>query len=188
MSISLTAAEQAGIAAGDATLDSGFATGMNNPDSSTNTIALQGYNQTKLFGQPATDFTPQVRGPFRTAWVALTRSLPSFTESWTEVGSGGGAPGFQNGWGNWSVNWSSCAFFKDLSGVVHLKGVVSGGSPVSGTIYTLPAGYRPPKNAAFAVSNNAAFGEVTVLANGNVALSAGVNTYVTLDGITFRTV
>lgn len=182
----LTAAEQAGIAAGDSVLDQVFLSGMNNPDTTTNTIALQGYNQTKIFGQPPTDFTPQVRGPFRMAWVAFNRSLSSFAETWTEVGSGGSAPAFQNGWANFGVNWTSCAFFKDPFGVVHLKGVVVG--TTLSNVFTLPVGYRPPKNCAYAVSASGGFGELLIFSNGNVAPDAGtVTTYLTLDGISFRT-
>jgi len=46
-----------------------------------------------------------------------------------------------NGWNNLGAPFQTMAFFKDLFGVVHLKGSITAG--ISPTVFTLPAGYRP---------------------------------------------
>lgn len=183
MAVSLTTAEQAGVAAGDSTLDTAFSTGLQNPDTSTNTVAMRGYVGSRLFGQPATDLTPEIRGPFRSAWVALVRALSSFVEAFTEVGSGGGTPNFQNSWTNAGGGLNTCAFYKNPFGEVRLKGSVTGGT--TGTVFTLPAGYRPPGKAVFIVDANSFAGFVTVDTSGNVAIVTGAGP-VSLDGVSFR--
>ena len=60
-------------------------------------------------------------------------------EGWHEVGAPGEV-GFQNGWANVPGPFETAAFYKDHEGVVHLKGVVTGGT---GLIFQLPSGYRP---------------------------------------------
>ena len=60
-------------------------------------------------------------------------------EGWHEVGAPGEV-GFQNGWANVPGPVETAAFYKDHEGVVHLKGVVTGGT---GPIFQLPSGYRP---------------------------------------------
>ena len=74
------------------------------------------------------------------------------------------------------------SYCKDLTGRVHLKGLVQNGS---GTIFRLPPGYRPSNEHIFAVVSNNAFGRVDVKANGNVYFSVGGNSYVSLDTISF---
>ena len=78
-------------------------------------------------------------------------------------------------------------FYKDPVGVVHLQGVVNSGT--AGTIFQLPAGYRPAKSGYFPASQAAGvYAEATVNSNGNV----GRNSFVSpsgsfyLEGITFR--
>ncbi len=55
-------------------------------------------------------------------------------------------------------------------------------------MFTLPVGYRPGAAAIFSVVATNAFGRVDVAANGDVTLNTGVNTYVSLEGITFRAI
>ena len=64
-------------------------------------------------------------------------------EGWHMVGAPG-EPGFETTWNNDSPHeLESAGFYKDREGVVHLKGVVAGGPGGGGTIFSLPAGYRP---------------------------------------------
>ena len=63
-------------------------------------------------------------------------------EGWHMVGAPG-EPGFENSWENVPAapfSFENAGFYKDREGVVHLKGVVKGGSNI---IFHLPAGYRP---------------------------------------------
>lgn len=107
-------------------------------------------------------------------------------EAWIEVGSGGSAPAFTNSWVNFNAAYSSCAFMKDSMGFVHLKGFVKSGS-VNASIFTLPVGYRPALVEYFAVVSNDAFAEMEINPIGTIRLPiGGNNTYVTLNGITFR--
>jgi hypothetical protein len=63
------------------------------------------------------------------------------SEAWHEVGAAG-EPGFQNGWGNAGGATETVAFFRDREGIVHLKGVATGGASTT-LIFQLPVGYRP---------------------------------------------
>ena len=90
-----------------------------------------------------------------------------------------------NGWVHYTstqYNHPFPSYCKDLTGRVHLKGLVQNGS---GTIFRLPPGYRPSNEHIFAVVSNNAFGRVDVKANGNVYFSVGGNSYVSLDTISF---
>ena len=72
-------------------------------------------------------------------------------EGWHMVGAAG-EPGFESGWGNVSATvpfaFEGAGFYKDREGVVHLKGIVKGGS--GGIIFHLPAGYRPASGKGLA--------------------------------------
>lgn len=113
--------------------------------------------------------------------------LPTYDTSWRYVGTSGN-PGFLNGWVNYSPGVSSgftdCAFRKDVSGTVHLSGLVRNGS--SNVIFTLPSGYRPSEQALFATISNGAIGRVDIYTSGNVqANSPYSNVWLALDGISF---
>lgn len=102
---------------------------------------------------------------------------------WIYVGRTGG-PAFQNSW----IEYDSrgAAFWRDSSGVVHLSGFIKNG--VVGTIaFTLPAGFRTRGGSyTWPVDSGNAFGVVVVDDNGNVYALTGVNTYFSLNGVSFR--
>jgi hypothetical protein len=53
-------------------------------------------------------------------------------------------PTLQGAWTNYGSGYSNVAYYKDKEGRVQLRGVVSNpGAIISGTIFILPAGYRP---------------------------------------------
>lgn len=127
----------------------------------------------------------------------LTGTYPNPTlgdpESFQEVS-------FAEGWVNFSPGSGTVAFYKDPFGVVHLQGAAQC-QPVgtqtctpsfSEEIFTLPSGYRPVSNSAFAVDSNLAFGEVVVKGAGDsnpgqlVVQAGSTQAYIALDGITFR--
>src|SRR5262245_57955350 len=64
-------------------------------------------------------------------------------ENWHEVGAPG-EPRFESGWENQPPSgpfvFESVAFYKDRTGIVHLRGVATKGG---GVIFYLPPGYRP---------------------------------------------
>ena len=140
------------------------------------------YNANTLNGKQSTDFAPRA------------------VEPWHVIGSAN-EPGFQNGWTNFDPNgfYSTAAFYKDPYGVVHLKGVVKGGTVShsrSGTIFMLPYGYGSEQDEVHAVLSNEGLGRVTIergssLMDGRTvayvhAAPPSNSAWVSLDGITFR--
>lgn len=63
-----------------------------------------------------------------------------------------GRPAFANSWANTGGTLTTLRFYKDLSGMVHVEGYVSGGT-LSSTVFTLPTGYRPSAYVANANSS-----------------------------------
>ena len=104
-------------------------------------------------------------------------------EPWHEVNSPG-EPVFQNGWANTGATDVTAAFFKDPYGVVHLKGLIFGGTN-SAPIFILPDGYRPSKNVIQLVWRGSGSGKLNLLPDGTVEFQDGAAA-ASLDGVTFR--
>lgn len=104
------------------------------------------------------------------------------------VGATGEVAIFQNSWvyfGSGSIP----SYYRDPFLRVFLNGMVKNGTVAAGAtgvVTTLPAGFRPQYKQFFAVPSNGAFGIVTVDVDGSVKAEVGNNTYVSLDGISFR--
>jgi hypothetical protein len=118
-----------------------------------------------------------VRDPFRAALLALQHNLaPAFTEA-SVVGPWTNAAGF-----------NSAAYFRDGFGIVHFKGVVTGGA-LNGQIFQLPSGFRPALPTvlatAGAVSTTPVFACIQVGSDGIVKATAGTGA-ISLDGLSFR--
>lgn len=94
------------------------------------------------------------------------------------------APALINSWVNFGSGYNNAGFFKDR-GVVHLRGMIKSGVLTSAA-FVLPVGYRPASQEFFGTVSNFAFGSVTVDAAGNVIPFNGSNTFISLDGLTFR--
>ncbi len=88
----------------------------------------------------------------------LTSPAPQTAKAfWIPVGTMAPSlgPAFQNGWANSGGALPVTAFYRDLQGIVYVKGAVGGGTAVGNTIFTLPAGYRPGEPRDFgAMANN----------------------------------
>jgi len=97
------------------------------------------------------------------------------------------APTLINSWTNLGAPYNSAGYFKDPFGIVHLRGMITGGA-VPSVAFVLPAKYRPLAINVFTVVANNAFGRVDVDSGGNVNVNTGSNAFVSLDGITFRAV
>jgi hypothetical protein len=89
--------------------------------------------------------------------------------------------------------YNTVAYFKDHSGVVHVKGLVGAEGGGTGEIFRLPAGYRPAQRGVHAVLMGAGSGVATarvdVYSTGEVTLvapSLSTTEYLTLEGISFR--
>jgi hypothetical protein len=105
---------------------------------------------------------------------------------WHVIGTAG-EPAFQNSWVNFNATADQfAAFWKDSAGIIRLRGIIKTGA-VPSVAFTLPAGFRPAGLRRFAVSSAAAFGQVDVDPTGTVSPVIGSSTWVSLDGISFRT-
>jgi hypothetical protein len=123
----------------------------------------------------------------------LTGTYPNPTirpsEAWHEVGQPG-EPTFQNNWQNYfAPATETAAFYKDVFGVVHLKGYINSGT--DNLVFTLPPGYRPAKDKWFASINAAGAGSVSwfrLASDGSLYAGQPGSCCVqhTLDGITYR--
>jgi hypothetical protein len=95
-------------------------------------------------------------------------------------------------WVNYGPGWSTAAYTKDPSGIVHLKGLVTcvpndfTGCAAIDEIFTLPAGYRPAENSVFATLSNNMIGRITIASDGQVIAEIGQpQEWISLEGITF---
>lgn len=100
-----------------------------------------------------------------------------------------GEPAFQNGWSNYDTTaFRGARFWKDPMGIVHVEGLVKGGTaPGAGiTIFALPAGYRPGIGLIFAVDSNSAHGRADIAPTGEIVARIGNAAYMSLNGISFK--
>lgn len=105
-------------------------------------------------------------------------------EGWTSVT-------FLNSWTNYGGSYAPAGFFKDSTGVVHLRGLVMNGSPAA-CVFNLPAGYRPGYRAIFTTMRyNSTQGEyagrLDVDVSGCVSVPGNpyTNGYLSLEGVSF---
>jgi hypothetical protein len=100
-----------------------------------------------------------------------------------------------NSWTNVGGNSANAGFFRDQFGMVHLVGAITGGTVgyPSGGAFTLPTGYRPPKNIVIPLAAGPfaapgrSLGTMVIDTAGVVYIETGNNTFVSLDSISFRT-
>jgi hypothetical protein len=97
------------------------------------------------------------------------------------------APTFENGWTNYNSEYNPAGYYVDNEGYVHLRGLVRSGSS-NAAIFTLPEGARPAyRELQSTVTHPDVAARVDIVADGRVLLITGSTTWVSLDGITFRT-
>lgn len=96
------------------------------------------------------------------------------------------APTLINAWVTYGGGFFSVGYYKDVGGVVHLRGSIKTGA-IGAVAFVLPAGYRPSATGAWAVNSAGAYGACTVDAAGNVLPAVGNNAQFCFDGITFDT-
>lgn len=103
-----------------------------------------------------------------------------------------GEPAFQNSWVNYDTtgNFQTARFYKDVTNHVRINGRVKSGT---GTIFTLPAGYRPSQTNVFACTcGGPGVARVDVNADGTVTVilltagaTTGDNTSLSLASLSF---
>jgi hypothetical protein len=113
-----------------------------------------------------------------TDWVDAPSGGTPVVEAWQ-------TPTFTNSWANFGGGYNPAGYFKDNSGVVHLRGLVRS-SVLGAAIFTLPNTHRPPGRAIFSVMSNNLAARVDVLNNGQVVPVSGSSAWISLEGITFR--
>lgn len=111
--------------------------------------------------------------------ITQAQESPANADGWIPVT-------FTNSWVNYdTTTFGACAYRKDASGTVFLKGLVKTGTMGTG-IFTLPAGYRPEKTCHIATIANGAFAGINIAyATGIVMAQYGSNVWFSLDGISF---
>ncbi len=125
-------------------------------------------------------------------------------EAWRVVGAAG-QPAFTTDggcrWENYGDGHNTAAFYKDPWGTVHLRGLVRVVPILPGnecvwafsderrSVFTLPAGYRPPAREAHATVAMNEAARVDVTPAGLLPVEPGMGDptdWISLDGITFR--
>ena len=86
-------------------------------------------------------------------------------------------PALNPGWSNFGGSYMTVRYRRDGL-TVRGEGLVIGGS---GTIYTLPAGFRPSADLVRNTDGNLAFARFDIQADGDIVLVAGSSTYLALD-------
>jgi hypothetical protein len=126
-----------------------------------------------------------VHAPTTTDFALTGTMLPAWT-----------APSFQNSWADFASGATYAAgYYLDPSGVVHLRGLITGGA-TNTVAFTLPAGYRPQYSHNSLVlhyvnTNTPAMAWVQVSAAGVVTIVGSTGSFsgtygISLDDVTFR--
>jgi hypothetical protein len=98
-------------------------------------------------------------------------------------------------WVNFGSTFGSAAYYRDRIGIVHLSGTVkcpTAAAQNGKVVFTLPAGFHPPKQYVFAIVRGAGeVGKIEVQENGQLNFGAlagtpAVEEAVNLNGIDFR--
>ena len=124
----------------------------------------------------------------KTADVANTASIAkSLTapEPWHVVGAPG-EPKFSETWTSVGVSYAPVSFYKDQTGIVHLRGPAGNSTPGE-EIFRLPPGFRPDPNVflAFPVICSCLEDRLEISGfNGEVRVANGTSVY--LEGISFK--
>lgn len=85
-------------------------------------------------------------------------------------------PTLQNGWTNLGAGYATPRVIKN-GNVVHVEGIIKGGTTTSGTVvFTLPTGYRPKARVITVVASQAGSATVDINTNGEIATSVGWST------------
>ena len=98
-----------------------------------------------------------------------------------------------NSWENYNAffgesQFNDAGYYRDWQNRVYIRGLITNGILTTSTvIFTLPVGYRPPRQIGATIISSNAFGRIDVTAAGEVVIvSVPSNGFVFIDGISFR--
>jgi hypothetical protein len=96
-----------------------------------------------------------------------------------------------NSWANVGGAAQVAQYWKDKTGYVHVRGLVSAASAGNGTLFTLPVGYRPAATQYFDVfeGTNSTMNRITVSTAGAIAYAGSLGlggSNISINAITFR--
>ena len=95
-------------------------------------------------------------------------------------------PTLLNSWEDFDTGvYNQVGYYRSTDGLVRLTGYIKDGT-IGQVVFTLPVGYRPLKKVVIPTISNDAIGRVDIEPDGDVIVTSGNNTYVALDGISFR--
>lgn len=114
-------------------------------------------------------------------WLSLT-GISFVTASTT-------APTLNGGWVNYGGGtFADAGYYKDSNGIVHLTGLVKGGSTAANyVLMTLPSGYRPTNHYPRPTLTASGTAYIYVEADGEVKIVDQSATWFSLDGFSFST-
>jgi hypothetical protein len=115
----------------------------------------------------------------------LWSGIPTATNPWIAVGSGGTAPAFGVGFGNYGNGFAPVGFRK-VGNLVYVRGLIANVSATAqnATFFTLPAGYRPLATVVFPGFSSAGILRVDVAPNGIISsalIGLGAGSYSSLN-------
>ena len=147
-------------------------------------------NLTAAFGsgkEPTIAEMDRLMARFPSSWFDGVKPIQTietlYQEKANKVQAAWITPTLLNSWVQFEAG-SSAMYMKDEFGFVHLKGRVKSGT-VGADLFSLPVGYRSVNSKIFPVASNGAFAVVNVTSTVFIGSTAN-NTYVSLEGITFK--
>lgn len=121
------------------------------------------------------------------ARLAFNNSFGPWLGSTNTVGTGGGAPAFQNSWTQ-QPSAPTVSYYLTLEGAVTLQGAAKAGTTTDlTTVFTLPNGYRPSLQVVCVVATDIGIGRVIIQTDGQVKVyGVGACSYIYLNGVQFK--
>ena len=124
--------------------------------------------------------------------LGRVEKLKGNSELWREIGQKDN-PDFENSWVNFGSNNAAAAFYKDKFNRVWLKGLIKSGTVGAVPCFTLPSGYIPTEymNYSSVDGTETPSARINIMATvdanpGEIHVTAGNNTFISLDGMSWR--
>lgn len=87
-------------------------------------------------------------------------------EAWT-------TPTLLNGWVNYNLGYEAAGYYKDIFGVVRIRGLIKSGSIGTFVVFSLPVGFRPTKDYIFTAFGESGLYRLDVKSSGDVMIISG---------------
>lgn len=92
-------------------------------------------------------------------------------------------PSLGNSWVDYGAGFTGAQYYKDKTGLVTIEGVIKDGT--DGTVFTLPAGFRPSGNLMFINWSAGGAFRIDVESDGDVVFTSSNSFFSTLAGVQF---